>query len=162
MAQADTMLDSMLDFLEDVEDVAGVDQASPPPDPGDTNKFGNSPRRVDVRKRAFERMEKQAARMKKRAFTGDKHGEVINVGCVVQFGAAEVDRAKTDVTNITAVVVEHVAPHEGDAGAIMYRVAAAEGPLKGMYARYQLRPLPSVEPALVGLEGVLTTWYDMK
>lgn len=153
----DPRLDTVLEFLNQEED------PSPPPEnDDDASKFGQSPRRAAVRKRAYEEMEKQAGRMKKRAFTGDKHGVVIDVGCVVQFGAADVDRAKTDVTNVTAVVVEHVTPHEADAGAIVYRVAAAEGPLKGLYARYQLRPLPTVKPAVVGLERVLATWRDMK
>ena len=52
-------------------------------------------------------MQKQASKMQKRAFTKDGHFKEISVGTVVQLGAADVDRAKTDVANITGIVVEH-------------------------------------------------------
>ena len=44
-----------------------------------------------------------------------------------------VDRAKTDVYNITGVVVEQVSME----GVLHYRVGAKPGVLKGVYARHQ-------------------------
>ena len=57
----------------------------------------------------------------------------IDVGTVVQLAAADVDRAKTDVYNITGVVVEQVSME----GVLHYRVGAKPGVLKGVYARHQ-------------------------
>ena len=101
-------------------------------------------------------MEKQAAKMRKRAFTKDGHHQEISVGTVVQLAAADVDRAKTDVANITGVVVEH--EHTEDC--MQYRVAAHAGTLKACYARHQLRPLPT-SPGLLGLDMVLQGWRSM-
>ena len=94
--------------------------------------------------------------MQKRSIMNDGHNEDISVGTVVQLGAADVDRAKTDVVNITGIVVEH--EHVGDC--MQYRVAAHAGTLKACYARHQLRPLKT--PAgLLGLDMVLQGWRTM-
>ena len=116
-------------------------------------KFGCSPTRASIRQSAFSCLERQAAGMKKRAWKKDGHHVSIDVGTVVQFGAADVDRAKTDVANVTAVVVEHVHVE----GIMHYRLVAHAGRLKTVYARHQLKPLPKVGPALVGL-GNWRSW----
>ena len=77
-------------------------------------------------------------------------------GDVVQIGAADVDRAKTDVANITGVVVEH----EEQEGVLHYRVAAQAGVLKAVYARHQLKPLRQ-SAALLGLDAVLKVWKSL-
>ena len=122
-------------------------------DDDDQDKFGGSPGRAKIRREAYARMQKQASKMKKRAFTKDGHFTEISVGTVVQLGAADVDRAKTDVANITGVVVEHV--HMEDS--LQYRVAAHAGTLKTCYARHQLRALRT-PPGLLGLDSVLQGW----
>ena len=58
--------------------------------------------------KAYENMQKQGDKMKRRAYMNDGHDRVIPHGTVVQFGVHEVDRAKTDPSNITAIVVEQV------------------------------------------------------
>jgi hypothetical protein len=94
--------------------------------------------------------------MRKRSFTKDGHHKEIQVGTVVHIAAADVDRAKTDVANITGVVValEHVDECQ------QYRVASHAGVLKACYARHQLRPLKT-PPGLLGLDVVLQGWRGM-
>ena len=77
----------------------------------------------------------------------------IRVGQVVQLAAADVDRAKTDVYNITGVVVECVDVE----GVVMYRVGATPGVLAGLYSRHQLKPLDT-PPRILGLDPILSTW----
>ena len=98
----------------------------------------------------------QAKRMQKRAYRKDGHQTIVPVGTVVQLVAANVDRAKTDVANITAIVVEHVHTEE----LLQYRVAALARVLKGVYSRHQLKPL-TTPPDLLGLDLVMTGWPRM-
>ena len=86
----------------------------------------------------------------------DKRHEVIPVGTVVQLRATDVDRAKTDVYNITGVVLEHVHVE----GVVHYTVGARPGVLAHMYSRHQLKALPNTPPRLLGLDTVIAQWKD--
>ena len=108
-------------------------------------------------RRGYEALKKQAAQMQKRAWTKDGTGVVLDVGTVVQIAAADVDRAKTDVANITAVVVKHVYLED----ILHYRVASYAGVLKSLYTRYQLKALPGVRRDLVNLHVVFAMWETL-
>ena len=69
--------------------------------------MGESPNRKRLRDRAVAQMAKQGSEMKKRAKKQDG-GSELAVGTVVQVRVDDVDRAKTDPTNATLVVVELV------------------------------------------------------
>lgn len=120
-------------------------------------RFGFSPRRNVLRRAAFEKLRKQAQSMQMRSWKKDGRGSIIDVGTVVQIAAAQVDRAKTDASNITAVVVAH----EFLESIRHYRVASHAGTLKSLYSRDQLKPLPHVSPDLMKLADVLAMWETM-
>jgi hypothetical protein len=102
-------------------------------------------------------MMKRARKMIATAMRKDGHFSSIDVGTVVQIAAKDVDRARTDVANITGVVVDHT--HID--GVLHYRIAARAGLLKSVYARHQLKPL-TVSPSLVGLQDILQSWPSLK
>ena len=113
-----------------------------------------SPKRKLARDKAATAQAKQAKRMMERA-TKVAGGEVC-VGSVVQVAVADVDRAKTDETNATLVVVELVKkPHE-----IFYRLACAAGQIKDLYTRSYINPI-NVTPLAMGLQGALNSWHEL-
>lgn len=67
-----------------------------------------SPTRASIRAASATALEEQAGRMRKRAELRDGHGEVLQVGTVVQLALDNVDRAKMDFYNATLVVVQQV------------------------------------------------------
>ena len=144
--------DNMCDDDEGVDTRPGAEEE----EVDDERKFGDSPHRRHIRKEAHVAMLKQAKKMQERARKKDKCHVTIDVGTVVQLAAADVDRAKTDVYNITGVVVEQVSME----GVLHYRVGAKPGVLKGVYARHQLKPLFDTPPSILGLHEILSTWED--
>ena len=59
------------------------------------------------------------------------------------------------VTVLTVVVVEKVG---GKNNPSTYRLACKEGPIKGLYHRSYLTPLPEATKELMGLDTIFTTW----
>lgn len=118
-----------------------------------------SPRRAAYRGHAFRAMQKQAAQMQRRVAKRDGDME-LSVGAVVQLGLADVDRTKIDPRNLTCVVVECVRMGEKEEE-LKYRLAASHAVLQGLYTRPYLQQLRAT-PELMGLEGVLENWKNMR
>lgn len=126
------------------------------PHPG----FGASPRRLLMRKKAYERMVQAGARMSEKAAKKDGVGMVLPVGMVVAISIADVDRAKMDSTTATLVVVEVV--HCGEVRAEpKYRLACKDGVLKSLRTRSYVKPLPGVNAEMMGLADALANWKSM-
>ena len=104
-------------------------------------------------------MARQGNEMQKRA-RGDNEGNELAVGTIVQVHVADVDRAKTDPTNATLVIVE-VCRRDSET-APTYRLACSSGVIKTKYARSYVKPIPLMTPQLVGLEQALEGWQQMK
>ena len=117
-----------------------------------------SPRRKKAREEAASAQKKQAREMQKRA--KGKHGGDVAVGTVVQVAVDDVDRAKTDDTNATLVVVEVVRTGTTEVED-KYRLACAAGVIKTVYVRSYIDPLPGVSPEVMGLATALENWQGM-
>ena len=83
----------------------------------------------------------------------------VAVGTVVHVSVDDVDRAKTDETNATLVVVEIVSKGEKQKED-MYRLACAGGVINTLYSRSYIRPL-EIGAGLMGLQTVLESWQGM-
>ncbi|KAL3770016.1 hypothetical protein ACHAWO_013392 [Cyclotella atomus] len=85
-----------------------------------------------------------------------KIGGDVDLGSIVQISLSDVDTVKVDGKVLTLVVVEKVG--EGQNNPSKYRLACKEGPLKGLYHRFYLTPLPEATKELTGLDTIFTTW----
>jgi hypothetical protein len=110
-----------------------------------------SPRRKQMRGKAFESQQKQAEGMKKRARKVD--GKV-KEGNIVQIGLSTVDSMKVDSKNLMLVVVEIT--EKG-----MYRLAAKNGVLKNVYPRHVISLVKNATKELMGLEDAYNGWQGM-
>jgi chemotaxis receptor (MCP) glutamine deamidase CheD len=119
--------------------------------------MGVSPQRKRQREEAADSLNKQAARMQRRAAATE--GEVA-VGAVVQIAVDDVDRAKVDDHNLTLIVVELVETGTSEKE-IKYRLAGRGGVLKSLYTRSYIKYLPNATAVLMGLQSVLEGWRDL-
>jgi len=117
-----------------------------------------SPRRGEMRSKAAAAQAKQGREMQQRAKV--KHGGAVAVGTLVQVAVDNVDRAKTDDTNATLVVVEVVQKGTKQVED-KYRLACASGTIKTLYTRSYIQPLPGVSPEVMGLQIALDSWRGM-
>ena len=104
-------------------------------------------------------MAKQGSEMKKRAKKQDG-GSELAVGTVVQVRVHDVDRAKTDPTNATLVVVELVKTGKRRIKT-KYRLACKAGPLKSLYCRSAFTPVTGMTPEVLGLTTALESWQGI-
>ena len=80
---------------------------------------------------------------------------------MVQVAVNDVDRAKTDETNATLVVVEIIKKGKlGQEQEDGYRLACAAGVINTLYPRSYIRPL-EIGPGLMGLQTALESWKGM-
>ena len=82
------------------------------------------------------------------------------MGTLVQDAVDNVDRAKTDDTNATLVVVEVVQKGTKQVED-KSRLACASGTIKTLYTRSYIQPLPGVSPEVMGLQIALDSWRGM-
>ena len=104
-------------------------------------------------------MAKQGSEMKKRAKKQDG-GSELAVGTVEQVRVDDVDRAKTDPTNATLVVVELVKTGKRRIET-EYRLACKAGPLKSLYCRSAFTPVTGMTPEVLGLTTALEMWQGI-
>ena len=121
--------------------------------------LSESPNRKRLRDRAVARMAMQGSEMKKRAKKKDGGSEV-TVGTIVQVRVDNVDRAKTDPTNATLVVVELVKTGKRKIET-KYRLACKAGPLKSLFCRSAFTPVAGMTHEVLGLTNALESWHGM-
>jgi hypothetical protein len=117
------------------------------------NKLNESPSRKKLRDEAAAALERQGRSMKAKAA---KIGGDIDLGTIVQMPLSDVDTVKVDGKVLTLVVVEKVG--QGRHNPSQYRLACREGPIKGLYHRSYLTPLPDATKELMGLDTIFETW----
>jgi hypothetical protein len=116
-------------------------------------RLNESPTRKYLRDEVAVALQKQGQSMKTKAA---KIGGDVDLGSIVQISLSDVDTVKVDGKVLTLVVVEKVG--EGQNNPSKYRLACKEGPLKGLYHRFYLTPLPEATKELMGLDTIFTTW----
>ena len=84
----------------------------------------------------------------------------LSVGTVVCVAVDNVDRARTDATTATFVIVEAIEKGEKEKE-IKYKLACEAGVLKVLYTHSYVDPVPNATPALVGLQSVLESSQDL-
>ena len=117
--------------------------------------FGTSPRRAAKRRKAFEGMSRQAAKMQRRAARRGPQ-EDVKVGSIVQVGLDQVDRGRADGTVLTCAVVE-INVRVGH-----YRVVTQGGLLKNWLTRGAFTLLPHATLQLTGLKDAYDTWKQQE
>jgi hypothetical protein len=114
--------------------------------------LNESPTRKRMRDDAVVALQAQGRTMKARAA---KVLGSVELGSIVQIPLSDVDTVKIDGKVLTVVVVEKVG---GKNNPSTYRLACKEGPIKGLYHRSYLTPLPEATKELMGLDTIFTTW----
>ena len=79
----------------------------------------------------------------------------IDMGSIVRVPLADMDTAKVDGKNLTLVVVEK---KEYGNGPAKYRLACAKRPLKSLYSRVYITPVPHASRAVLELEKKHESW----
>ena len=115
-----------------------------------------SPRRKMMRDGACIEMKKVGRKMRQNA---SKVGGDIEVGSIVQVPLHNVDTTKVDGKNLTLVVVQKVVPRAGN-GPAKYRLACSKGPLKNLYTRVYITPVPQGCRKVLGMDTIFETWKD--
>ena len=114
--------------------------------------LNESPRQKKTRDNACIAMKRGGRTMKLNA---EKVAGDIEVGSIVRVPLADVDTTKVDGKNLTLVVVEK---KEHGNGPARYRLACAKGPLKSLYSRVYITPVPQASRAVLGLETIYESW----
>ena len=85
----------------------------------------------------------------------EKVADDIEVKSIVLVPLADVDTIKVDGKNLTFVVVKKKEHMNGPA---KYRLACAKGPVKFLYSRVYITPVPHISRAVLGLETIYESW----
>jgi hypothetical protein len=117
-----------------------------------------SPRRGQLRKRAYEKLSTAAVTMKNNVMKRVGEDKVCEVGEVVHVPLKDVDKAKVDTGNLTGVIVQV------DKSRSQARVAVKSGLLKTWYVYHRLGRITGCgnNVELNGLSEVLKNWKTLK
>ena len=110
-------------------------------------------RRETERQKAVNALRVQAKKTQTRAMNSQSLQSNLANGQICKLGIPLPDRKNSDVSTLTAVVVQK--RHDG-----MYKLAGKHDVLKNLHFRSYLEPLPDVTMELIGLHDVYKDWRN--